>query len=438
MQFVNDDMDELFRQAAKDYPLKTDSADWDAVLGKMQGKDNSSGIKNQRRKYLFLLFLIPLLIICTTYIQNDSTMGGKVTDGGQHDLKENAEKSTGVIKTNSERETRIYNTDRDATKASETFLVNEDKTMSSSGSKRFITKNNLLITNNNHVDENLSSNFKTTDDKIINLNASDTKEPLNTNSIIDNNNNQQETTNSISATEQNKIDESNNIKTPVERKTVLEKPEDRPESTNSDKKERQSKIKSGKFYLGFQLGPDFSMVKSTKIDGTGYSAGLLAGYNINKRLAVETGLLWDHKRYQSEGRYFNTEKLNWPHVYVLDLSGFCNMFEIPLNLRYNFSQNTRGTLFATAGVSSYLMKKENYDYNYIRYGAYGYGNKEYKNTTNNWMSVAHVSAGIQKKLGAIGDLRVEPYIKLPLHGVGIGSMPLRSAGIYLGITRPIR
>ena len=122
----------------------------------------------------------------------------------------------------------------------------------------------------------------------------------------------------------------------------------------------------------------------------------------------------------------------------MNLSGYCNMFEIPVNVRYNFIKAEKTTWFANAGISSYLMKKENYDYHYQSYGVYGYGNKEYKNTTNNLLSVAHLSVGIQKKLGLIGDLRIEPYVKLPLNGVGIGSMPLRSTGIYLGITRPIR
>ena len=114
------------------------------------------------------------------------------------------------------------------------------------------------------------------------------------------------------------------------------------------------------------------------------------------------------------------------------------MYEIPLNVRYNVSANSKRIWFANAGLSSYLMKKENYDYDYERYGVYSKGNKEYKNTTDNWMSVAHLSIGLQKNLGAIGDLRIEPYVKLPLNGVGIGSMPLSSTGIYLGITRPIR
>ena len=62
MQFVNDDMDELFRQAAKDYPLKTDSEDWNAVSNKMQDESNNSGEKSNGGKYLFLRLSLPAFL----------------------------------------------------------------------------------------------------------------------------------------------------------------------------------------------------------------------------------------------------------------------------------------------------------------------------------------------------------------------------------------
>src|SRR5215217_5851911 len=74
MQFVNDDMDdELFRRAAEEYPLKTDSGDWNAVMNKLQAGENNK--KGDRAKYLFLLALIPLFLICTTYINTNSFQG---------------------------------------------------------------------------------------------------------------------------------------------------------------------------------------------------------------------------------------------------------------------------------------------------------------------------------------------------------------------------
>jgi hypothetical protein len=74
MQFVNDDMDDdLFRQAAEKYPLRTDSGDWNKVMEKMQAGGNSHK-KGGRARYILLLALIPLLLICTTYIKHDSSV----------------------------------------------------------------------------------------------------------------------------------------------------------------------------------------------------------------------------------------------------------------------------------------------------------------------------------------------------------------------------
>lgn len=37
MQLQDNNMDELFRKAAADYPLRTDNDDWDSVAGRLNG-----------------------------------------------------------------------------------------------------------------------------------------------------------------------------------------------------------------------------------------------------------------------------------------------------------------------------------------------------------------------------------------------------------------
>ena len=166
--------------------------------------------------------------------------------------------------------------------------------------------------------------------------------------------------------------------------------------------------------------------------------GLLGGYNINSRWAVETGLIWDRKAYASEGAYFKTDKIYLPeHSDVVSVAGYCNMFEIPLNLRFNMAKKRSHTVFATAGVSSYLMQKEDYDYVYRRYNVDYAGNKKVYGNSNHLFSVANFSVGYEQGLGRKTKLRIEPYLKIPVKGVGIGSLPLSSAGILFGITHPI-
>lgn len=425
MQFINDDMDDLFRRAAEEYPLKTDKGDWNKLLAKM--KADGSNKKGNKTKYLLFFLLIPLLLICTTYINNDSRKiaKNKATGEAQKDIGKQAlsqkEKLITTVHQNNNNKAAQQETIRDA-KQREGI----QRSMSFNDSKNRTTEANKLTIGSEKLHFQ-SSEWKS-DSKLKTPVTEGSKDDLS--SIQNSNSDNKHIVATLGISTRNVATEKpDNIQ-------VTKKANETHPSivTTKEKKEK----KQDKFYFGLQAGPDFSMVKSTNIHGAGYSFGLLAGYNFNKKLALETGLMWDHKYYQSDGKYFNTEKLNWPYITIIDLTGYCNMYEIPLNFRYNVLVNAKRTWFANAGLSSYLMKKESYDYNYKRYGVYGKGSKEYKNTTSNWLSVAHLSIGLQKNLGSIGDLRIEPYLKLPLKGVGIGSMPLRSSGIYLGLTRSLR
>jgi hypothetical protein len=83
------------------------------------------------------------------------------------------------------------------------------------------------------------------------------------------------------------------------------------------------------------------------------------------------------------------------------------------------------------------MKKEDYEYTYERQtSSYGYY-KTYRNATTNLVSVAYLSMGVQQKIGNTISLRVEPYLKMPLKGLGIGSLPITSAGLNVGFTKRI-
>ena len=82
------------------------------------------------------------------------------------------------------------------------------------------------------------------------------------------------------------------------------------------------------------------------------------------------------------------------------------------------------------------MKEENYDYTYY-YGTSGVSavhSKTYINESKNLFSIVNLSLGYTHKMGKIVDLRVEPYMKLPIQGVGVGQLPLLSAGIHIGVT----
>ncbi|MGN6166453.1 MAG: outer membrane beta-barrel protein, partial [Flavisolibacter sp.] len=201
---------------------------------------------------------------------------------------------------------------------------------------------------------------------------------------------------------------------------------------------KAQKQKNRKFYLGVMGGLDATSVKFQKVKNAGYDVGVLLGFDVNKKWSIETGVFLDKKFYYSKGQYFNTSKIYLPpNSEISMVDGDCRMWEVPVKLLYNFKDKGNHNWFVSAGVSSYFMTKQNYEYDYYYpiTGQSYYAYKSYNNTSNHIFSIAQFSGGYTHKLGKIGDLRIEPYLKMPLKGVGVGSLYLKSAGIQIGITK---
>ena len=190
-------------------------------------------------------------------------------------------------------------------------------------------------------------------------------------------------------------------------------------------------------YIGLMVGVDMSSVQFQSLKA-GSNKGLVLGYAFNNRLSVESGLYWDKKKYVAKGEDFKPDGYTPdPNTTILKVTGVNTMYEWPVNVKYTVLPG-RHKLFVTAGVSSYFMKDENYNYEYEQNGQLGTFYASYKNQTKNWLSIANFSLGYTHKLGGIGSIRVEPYVKLPIGQLGIGNMRVMSTGVNVGLTRPLR
>jgi hypothetical protein len=203
------------------------------------------------------------------------------------------------------------------------------------------------------------------------------------------------------------------------------------------KPKASSKQKSSYLYAGLLAAPDLSTVKFQSMKGVGTTYSLLLGYQFNKRWAVETGVSLDRKRYYTSGEYFDTKGVHLPTWgYTLkDVDGTCYMWEIPINVRYNFSQSEKTKWFATAGLSTYFMTREKYNYSGIYNGNPSDSSWNIKKPSQYWFSIINLSVGYEHRLGGIGNLRIEPYLRVPLSGLGTGKLNILSTGINIGITR---
>lgn len=443
MQSINDDMDELFRKAAADYPLKTDGADWDAVMLRLQTPNAptpaTSGGKGKQQRWLWLLLLLPLAFI--GHLSRWGNGSGTAVSGNvQRSVAQTAatpvtaDASTPVVHTNA---TTVapHTTVTPVVPATEQHkIVAEKKSVSSSTQATFAKPLSYHINNNN-------GNSKRTSVNSSKVKANINSGKADTISTVDNNifTGQGETVMlTLETKDPETITQTVTADSAVTVSTSLQKEDTvtaMPEIVKDDKKMPAQKG----FYAGIVLSPDFSTVKMQQMSKVGYNAGILIGYRFSARWSVETGALWEKKYYYSKGEYFNTGKINLPSGTVIDdVNGWCNMIDIPVLVKYNFSIRKDHSWFANAGLLSYIMNKESYTYKYTRYGNQYERGWDYKGSTRNWFSVIQLGLGYEHTLGRLGNLRVEPYIKLPVGGIGIGNLPVSSAGLNIGILKSIR
>jgi hypothetical protein len=185
-------------------------------------------------------------------------------------------------------------------------------------------------------------------------------------------------------------------------------------------------------YLEIITGIDISNVHFQKYSSPGWIYGLRIGTMVSSGWSLETGILGEQKSYYSEGEYFNTKL--FPNAEVQQVEGRCSMLEIPLNIGYMLSNRDRHDWMIKTGISSYLMQQESYAIDYITSGSSTTQRtyKTYTHSRGNWFAAFGIYSDYDFKLWGKGSLRIEPYLKFPLKGMGKGQLPITSAGLTVG------
>ena len=208
-------------------------------------------------------------------------------------------------------------------------------------------------------------------------------------------------------------------------------------ATNKVKLNTRVNNESG-FYAGIMSGIDMSSVHFQPAK-PGATMGFILGYSFNQKWSIESGLLWDTKRFYDNGKYFNPPGYTPTNgITIIAVNGKSRLYELPVNVKYTILPG-KHNLFVTTGISSYLMRSENYDYEYTQNNLPGGHNYlSYTNETKNWFSVVNLGVGYTHKFAGAGSLRIEPYLKLPLKNLGTANMPIMGTGLNIGFTKPLR
>lgn len=183
--------------------------------------------------------------------------------------------------------------------------------------------------------------------------------------------------------------------------------------------------------LSVLLGPDFNSTENTIGGKGGVAMGVAVSIPILKKLSVQTGLNYGLKKYAAQGYDYTFNNPNTVNI-ISGIDASCKVLEIPLGFSYQLTENQKRSINLNAGLSSYLMLTENYRFIYTQASGRKDRLLEEKNANQHYLSVVDLSATYHIKLKNKNvALGIQPYVKLPLAGIGAGKVPLKSSGVSL-------
>ena len=210
-------------------------------------------------------------------------------------------------------------------------------------------------------------------------------------------------------------------------------------TVQQNKKEKKSKTKNSKssaFFFTATAGPDISFTRNDRPGKISPVLGVGLGYTFKERFTIRTGFYTASKIYTASPEAYHPPDIFYTYYpYLEKVEADCKVYEIPLTVSYNFGNNRKQNWFVSAGLSSYLMKRETYNYFYKNVPSGPTINSEWtiENENKHFFSVFTLSGGYQRQLSRSVSILAEPYVKLPAGGVGYGKVKLNSAGLLFSL-----
>ena len=422
MQDMSPDMEDLLRKASENYPMRQTEDRWNEIASKISPGPATQPIAKKTGRYkkyvatflLLLMFLfLDLFILKPVESDKLSQKDQLKTKGSSQEVDINSKKGLPA------------NTKEKTVKAHQVSGDNENDYLKS-------VKSNLTTksSQNNSLNDVNTVSLKSIN-KQKNINAEN--DPVNyTELYMRPNKNNEAISKIITEPYENKISLRPKI---FSLDTVSHFP-----SSTLNSKEKKSKnlfFRKGLYY-GLIAGPGFNTIKNQGLTKAGLNIGILGGYRFTKAFSFETGLMLSQKFYTTSGEHFSMKVIGpaMPSAMkVMEVDGNTRLLEIPIHLRYEIFQNNKRSFFSLAGFSSYIVDKESNQYHTSMNGTEEMVYGTYKSNRSYFASSINFGIGCQQNLGKKNAIRFQPYIQLPLKGIGVGDLQVMSTGLFIGITR---
>ena len=419
MFYSNDDLDNLSKKAAEDYPLKTDNSNWDDVAARLNKSSESLSSKSIKiLKYTMIILLAGGSLIlykhqtASDFEQNERKKNNKKVIAGSTQ-KKSPSSSADIIKPaiNSQL-TNPVQFDIEKSNSSRSVYVFNSTPVNAFGSVSSVKERQSLYLNN----ETLLNSEKS----LLKLPSSHTQENQGLN---------------YSHNETDELGNSDN-------NMLAEVPKDENKSIETgDQRIILTQNHNYKIYGTLFGGPEFSTVKFQRLDKPGYKIGVSLGYRINKNLSVEIGLQREHLNFYSSGDYLDTSMLRIkPNTNIEDVTVSSKLTSVPVSLRYNFPSKSKGRFYTSAGINALIIThSEKYNYSVSKDGVPANMHRSYSALTGpKYFSGVNLTAGYEKDLSKCWSLKVESYYQTPINNLGVGKLPVTSFGVNVGISKNLK
>jgi hypothetical protein len=424
---LDDEYDKKIKEAAEHYHPAYDDTAWEKME---QLLDEHLPQKKERKKIFFILPSLLLVAILVFFFVNYNGKKHSVDATQNLSSKQSTEKSLSEKPTVNSKE-KITATSPETTKPP---LSSEKNTANIGNASIAVISKKANQISNNSIQQN---NNETVFNKSFTTKENEVKQSVNSTSNNNFENNQttfstelkSETVNKNDSVTNATIENISNTKKPLDENSVAKNEK---EKTTIKKSTKTNSGFKNNFGVSISAGPDVSGVYENKLGKLTAIFGAGLSYSISKNFSVRSGFYISKKIYSVEGNDYYLPGGNPNYAYLENVNANCTVYEIPVKADYNFTRIKNHNWFISTGLSSYLMKKENYNYVYKTVSGSTYSKDWAVNNKNkHFFSVLSLSGGYQYSFNKQFSFAAEPYINIPLKGVGEGKVKLNSAGILL-------
>ncbi|MEO6188375.1 MAG: outer membrane beta-barrel protein, partial [Ginsengibacter sp.] len=384
MQDIENDMDDLFRRAAEEYPLNAGQGDWESVEKRISVTSTPVAIarpaKKKNNKIFLLLLSVVFFSLAGLLISQQGSENNAIVKSRDQPGHQSLQNSNPVVNSKP-----IDNMATARLERKEKSVAGNE--MTTPPARKFLNKVNERSDGDVHADIKRNVVAK----KNAALSAVNVDGHLETNMTVDLKN---EFSNLQSSKEYSSIvNDSLQSAEKIDKKKKDSKDDNSLKNENSKAASKKKETRRIGFYAGPTAGIDFSKVKSTSFKEPGFGLGILVGYKM-KSFFLETGASLENKYYLSQGSSFNDADANMPTGMVIEnLESRSKILEIPLKAGYYFYKKKKTKLFITGGTSLYIMTNEKNNYNVTMNGSPQKMTGLYEKNNLKIPAVASISAG---------------------------------------------